>query len=112
MAVFPEQLCTPHAKGARGERALAAAVLDNAVESYVRYARGGTPRARREFRLASEWIFSSDRHWPFSFENICDALGVDPQCVRSALVAHASPQVTRRRPLRRRRHRPESIVRH
>jgi hypothetical protein len=28
---------------------------------------------------------STDRAWPFSFENICEALGVDPALLRRKL---------------------------
>jgi hypothetical protein len=105
-AVFAEQVSRPHEKGATGERALAGAVLEDAIGCYLKYAGARSPKARREFRLASEWIFSSERRWPFSFENICDVLGVDPQSVRPALAAFARPMAARarRRPRRRRAH--------
>ena len=38
---------------------------------------------RRERVLA--WFVSHDRSWPFSFENICDAIDLDPDGMRTAL---------------------------
>jgi hypothetical protein len=40
---------------------------------------------------AAAWVTSTDRAWPFSFENICEALDMDPQRVRRELVRSASP---------------------
>ena len=34
---------------------------------------------------AAAWVTSTDRGWPFSFENICEALDVDPCRVRQEL---------------------------
>ncbi len=34
---------------------------------------------------AVAWLGSTDRDWPFSFENICDALDMDPGHVRREL---------------------------
>jgi len=31
------------------------------------------------------WFASPDRSWPFSFENICDAIDLDPAQVRAGL---------------------------
>jgi hypothetical protein len=39
----------------------------------------------REVRTAIAYVASRDRAWPFSFENLCEALGFDPQCLREAL---------------------------
>lgn len=36
-------------------------------------------------RKAIAYVASCDRAWPFSFENLCEALGLDPQCLREAL---------------------------
>jgi hypothetical protein len=38
---------------------------------------------RRQRVLA--WFVSQDRSWPFSFENICDAIDLDPDRMRAAL---------------------------
>ena len=39
----------------------------------------------RGVRKAIAYVASSDRVWPFSFENLCDALELDSQSLRAAL---------------------------
>jgi hypothetical protein len=36
-------------------------------------------------REAVAYVASTDRTWPFSFENLCEALGVDSSALRHAL---------------------------
>jgi hypothetical protein len=38
-------------------------------------------------RKAVAYVASTDRPWPFSFENLCDALGLDADALRRELVA-------------------------
>ena len=37
-------------------------------------------------RKAIAYVASTDRTWPFSFENLCDALGLNAGALRHALV--------------------------
>lgn len=39
----------------------------------------------RDARLALAYVASTDRAWPFSFENVCDALGIDAGALRARL---------------------------
>ena len=34
---------------------------------------------------AFDYVASTDRVWPFSFENLCDALGMNAECLRQEL---------------------------
>jgi hypothetical protein len=36
-------------------------------------------------RAAREWLRADDFDWPFSFVNVCNALGCDPQVLRRSL---------------------------
>jgi hypothetical protein len=61
------------------------AVLDDAINCYQKQF---LPSTRHEQRLASEaaeWLFSNDDRWPFSFVNVCHALGLDPEYLRRGL---------------------------
>ena len=71
--------------GAGNERALMLAILRDAVECHQKYALTRDARGREIFGEADEWIYSNDREWPFSFENICDVLGVNPAYIRTGL---------------------------
>ena len=69
---------------------LMAAVLQTVVDdcrgSAYRRARGyRAPISRREARRATAFVASTDRTWPFSFENVCEALGLDPTVLRQEL---------------------------
>ena len=61
-----------------GVRGLMLAMLEDAVRSYL----GPVPRGREE---AEAWITSPHRRWVFSFATVCEALGLEPVAVRTAL---------------------------
>jgi hypothetical protein len=47
---------------------------------------GGTPRARRHLAEVEAWFASDDHVWPCSFVNLCHALDLEADAVRSRLV--------------------------
>ena len=67
------------------ERRLMLAVLQDAVECYQKYALARDPRGTVLFDDAHEWIESGERDWPFSYENICEVLGLNPEYIRRGL---------------------------
>jgi hypothetical protein len=73
---------------AAGERALMRAILEDAI----RCLSGEIGPIRERPQLASEaraWIAASNLRWPFSFENVCDHLGFDPERVRGRVLRDA-----------------------
>jgi hypothetical protein len=70
-----------------GERRLMIAVLEDAVDVYRKLAGARDARRQQLFRDAEEWIESDDRTWIFSFQNICDVLGIESQYLRRGLHA-------------------------
>src|ERR1043166_1271695 len=68
-----------------GERRLMPAVLEDAVACFQKYAGATRPRGKRLFREAEEWFLERDAGWPFSFESICEVLGIDPDYFRTNL---------------------------
>ena len=87
--VLAEQFFDPRRAGLDGERSLMLAVLRDAVECYQKFALARDPRGRFEFDEARRWIESSERDWPYSFENICDVLDIDPIYLREGLSRYA-----------------------
>lgn len=69
----------------RPEIRLMLAVMEDAVASIQRFATCPTASSRREFDEAVEWVESTDRSWPYSFENVCGALSLEPETVRRGL---------------------------
>jgi len=61
------------------------AVLENAVDSYMKNATATGRRGKRLFREAEEWIMQDDLTWLCSFISICHVLGLDPDYLRRGL---------------------------
>jgi len=61
------------------------AVLEDAVDSYRKYALARDPREQACFLEAREWFVSTDRSWLFAFENICDVLEMNADYLRGGL---------------------------
>jgi hypothetical protein len=71
-----------------GEQQLMIAVLEMAVDDYMKHA-GARDRLRQGlFAEAERWIESTDRSWLYTFETICDHLGLDVEYVRRGLRVH------------------------
>ena len=67
-----------------GEHRLMVAILEDAVSIQVKSYSGGFVTSH-DVREAREWLASRDRSWPFSFESICDVLGLDPSYIRRGI---------------------------
>ena len=68
-----------------GERRLMIAVLDDAVNCFMKQVHATDPKARQLFLEAEEWIATEDRTWFFAFDNVCETLDLDPGYVREGL---------------------------
>ena len=67
------------------EKSLLAAILEDAVQEYRKYSRAHDVDGKKRFREAEEWIMRGGNDWIFSFDNVCDLLGLDPEYVRRGL---------------------------
>ncbi len=76
------------------ERRLAIAVLQDAVDCFQKHLRSSDRKARQLYLDAEAWIGSDDRTWPFSFENICDLLQINPEYLRRGLTAWKEHQLS------------------
>jgi hypothetical protein len=84
--ILPSQFFTRvHADRMQPARRLAAAVLEDAVNEYRRYAASTNRHGRRRFAEVEEWFRSEDGTWPFSFRNVCNALGLNVDWFRTRL---------------------------
>lgn len=79
------------------ELKLMAMILEDAISCYLRYRDAKSATGRRECRAAERWLSSRDRQWIFSFENICQHLGADPEFVRGQIRARRSQESAGRR---------------
>jgi len=73
------------------ERALALAVLWEAVLDLGKYRFAPRRRQQRLYWEAYEWVTADDHSWPFSFLNLCDTIGLTPGPVRQRLLGEMLP---------------------
>jgi len=68
-----------------GEKRLILSVLEDAIECFMKCIDSSTSKGQRLFRDADEWIGLEDKHWVFSFDNVCDMLDIHPEYMRKGL---------------------------
>jgi len=95
------------------EKHLMHAILEEAIKTFRLHVSTKSRRERRMFLEAELWIMDRTDDWLFSFENVCDVLGLDPDFVRSGLARWKEQQsrqtVVRKTPrFRRSRHGPHN----
>src|SRR5262245_50419660 len=77
------------------ERRLMLAILEDAIDCYQDNFLAKRGSARRLFTEAEEWILEKNSDWIFSFKNICDTLGFNPEYVRQGLVRWKEKKTTK-----------------
>jgi len=94
------------------EKELMLAVLEDAVACIQKYAPATNAKGQSLLRDTRNWILAENDDWIFSFNNVCETLGLDPAFLRWALTQlekrqshrHEKPQAAKSyRPKRRAR---------
>jgi hypothetical protein len=87
--ILPEQFYENrnHIEYATGEKALMLAVLEDGIRCFQEHLKNPRVRPRLLARQAERWIRSADWDWPFSFNNVCESLELNPDCLRLRLLA-------------------------
>lgn len=96
--ILPEQFHRSSCKApqACGEIALMRAVLEDAISCFQKQFVEKGHRIQRLAKEAEEWFFNENDDWPFSFENICNTLGIDPAYIRMGLTRWGQHPPTKR----------------
>jgi hypothetical protein len=68
------------------EKELMFAILETAIDDFRRYAFAKRRKGRLLYEQARDWIMESDPDWFLSFDSICETLGINPSCLREALL--------------------------
>jgi hypothetical protein len=86
--VLPEQLIEGYRNDSylSGEKALMLAVLEDGIRCFQEHLRNPRYNPRLLSQQAEEWISAEDWDWPFSFNNVCETLGLGPEALRSTLL--------------------------
>jgi hypothetical protein len=69
-----------------GEKRLMIAILKDAVECLDKYRGAHSSSGRSNYLNALAWVEDESTDWLFSFTNICDLLGFDPDYMRGVLL--------------------------
>jgi hypothetical protein len=99
------------------EKKLMLAVLEDAIACFQKYTFARDSKGKLLFQEAEEWLQERGGDWLFSFANVCETLGFNPDYVRQGLiqwreqkfVEHTEAKVYRLRPERKRSKRGVSI---
>jgi hypothetical protein len=73
-----------------GEKRLMIAILKDAVECLDKYRGARSTSGRSNYLNALSWVEDTSTDWLFSFTNICDLLGFDPDYMRGVLLKRES----------------------
>ncbi len=79
-----------------GERKLMAALLSDGIEAYIAQSVSSLAEASSEQDTSSvrndvsEWIETKDEDYVFSFDNVCECLGIDADYLRLGLTRYVS----------------------
>jgi len=83
------------------EEKLMFAVLTDAIECFQKYLGAQSRRCRNLFKEAEAWITNKDSKELYSFENVCEVLGISPSYLRVGLnrwqIEHENTRGLRRR---------------
>ncbi len=80
------------------ERALMLAMLFDAVQAYICYAQ--LPQNKKmssQYRESFNWIHAKSKDYIFSFTNVCEALGMNPDYLRLGLLNLVNTNVEHKR---------------
>lgn len=107
--ILPSQLLEPDEKGLTGgERRLMAALLSDGIEAYIAQSTTGlknpapmvsNPQLVTRVKVrgdAQEWVETVDETYVFSFDNVCESLGIDPHYLRLGLSRYVEAVETHR----------------
>ncbi len=90
-----------------GEHRLLVALVRDAVDCFQKHIHARDAKRRQLFIDAEEWIGADDEYTQFSFNNVCEILGMNPDYVRRGLLTWRDGE----RRSRRRRVRQKATVR-
>jgi hypothetical protein len=72
-----------------GERKLLFAVLEDAIRCYLKHRDRDASRTNEDFIEAAEWLSSDEGDGPFAYVSVCEALGIDADCLRAGISDHS-----------------------
>jgi len=74
------------------ERNLLSALLFDGIQSYMAYFFAKGANAKTKYREAYSWIHQTGDDYVFSFESVCEALGIEPEYLRLGIANACASQ--------------------
>ena len=68
------------------EKKLMLAVLEDAIACFQKYVFAREGKGKILFQEAEDWVQDTNSDWLFSFANVCETLGFNPDYLRQGLV--------------------------
>ncbi len=97
--ILASQIFEPPPGDHQALRRLMVALLEDAIRTYQRHLFAESEKGRRRFREAETWLMDDHPDAALHFQDVCDALDLDADFLRSALqrwraseVASAAPE--------------------
>jgi len=79
--------------GAEPEKRLMLAILEDAIDCFRDNHSAQCGKSKKLFDQAQAWIFGAS-DWFYGFENICSALGFNPEYIRKGLIRWGKKQLS------------------
>ena len=76
------------------EKRLMLAVLEEAIATFQRHVLSDNRRSRLLVDEVESWASGAEAEWPFSFENVCSALDLEPEYLRSGMARWKSAELS------------------
>jgi hypothetical protein len=80
-----------------GEHRLLVAIIQDAVECFQKHLHARDSKRRQLYLDAADWLGEEEDFGPFSFVNVCELLGMNPDWVREGLFVWRDRERNRRR---------------
>lgn len=74
------------------ERALMSALLFDGVQAYMCYVLSDGTKKGSRYREAFTWVNTKGKEYVFSFDSVCEGLGIDPEFLRFGLANASNSQ--------------------
>jgi len=78
--LLPSQHLATSRRGTPEQR-LMIAVLHDALDCIMKYELTTEGGGQRIFQEAKSWLLASEKHWPYSFDCICEVLDLDSEAI-------------------------------
>jgi hypothetical protein len=79
-----------------GEQRLMLAILKEALDSFFKHLRAADGRGKAIYQEVEGWIREKDNDWIFSFENVCESVGINASYLRAGLCRRMESEPARR----------------